>query len=591
MVSSHANLHSSSIPENLVQMLQQAAEKYSDQILFIYLADGEQQEVSISYRELDRQARAIGAWLQEHKAAGERALLLYPSGLDYIAAYFGCLYAGVIAVPAYPPRINRPIPRIQGIVADAQAKFALTTTEIYENLERRFEHTPDLKALNWCNTQLIPQGTESTWKEPLITPDALAFLQYTSGSTSQPKGVMISHANLLYNFEQIRIGFQLNARSYGIETGVSWLPTYHDMGLIGGLLTPIYTGIKTIFLSPLAFLQRPIRWLQAISRYRATVSGGPDFAYQVCIEKVRSEQLDALDLSSWALAFSGAEPIRIDTVERFSKIFGPCGFKMEAFYPCYGLAEATLLAAGRAGPGTPGTLAIRRGALEQGYAELAPEDSSDGMTIVDCGQGILEQQIVIAHPEQLTRCPDEVVGEIWISGPNVARGYWNRPEETQRAFQAFLVDPEEGPFFRTGDLGFIRDGSLYVTGRLKDLIIIRGTNHYPQDIELTVEKSHPACQASGGAAFSIRVDDNEELVVVQEVKRQERKADMNDLFQAIRTSISEYHDLQVFAIVLIRPLTLPKTSSGKIQRHAARNAYLQGNLEVIEEWRAHATLG
>lgn len=584
MTSSHPHFLLSNKLATLVDLLQSAAQDLADEVCFIFLADGEQEEIKLTFGELDRQARSIGAWLQDRNSVGERALLLFPPGLDYIAAYFGCLYAGVIAVPAYPPRINRPVPRIQGIVADSQAKFALTTKDIYENMERRFDHTPDLQMLTWLNTQVLPTGLESSWKRPNIHPQSLAFLQYTSGSTSQPKGVMVSHANLLSNLEQIRVGFRVDEYLNNCENAISWLPSYHDMGLIGGILEVLYVRARVILISPLAFLQRPIRWLQAISRYRATVTGGPNFAYDICVEKIKPEQFETLDLSSWKVAFSGAEPIRPDTLERFTKTFAPCGFNPKAFYPCYGLAEATLFVSGEDGPGKLNMLTVQRGALENGYVEIVPDGRPDGIVLVSCGRSILDEQIIIAYPEQLTRCPDGVVGEIWISGLNVAQGYWHRPEETQRTFHAYLVDTEEGPYLRTGDLGFIKDGQLFVTGRLKDLIIIRGSNHYPQDIELTVEKSHPACQTGGGAAFTVVIDNHEELVVVQEVTRQARNNPLDDVFLAIRSAISEYHDLQVYAISLIRPMTIPKTSSGKIQRHAARAAFLHGELEIVDQW-------
>lgn len=579
------NTSGKAIPRTLVELALKNAETVPDEIAFKFLIDGDTDSNSLTYAELDRQARKIAAWLQSKRGFGERAVLLYPPGLDYISAYFGCLYAGVIAVPAYPPRLNRPVPRIQGIVSDSQAAFALTTTEIYENLEKRFEQAPELKGLGWLDTQQLPTELEGLWREPDISPDALAFLQYTSGSTSQPKGVMVTHANLLYNLEQIRVGFRLDEFNDHDVVGISWLPSYHDMGLIGGILVPIYCQRTMILMSPLDFLQRPFRWLQAINNSCAAVSGGPNFAYEICLEKVRQDQIETIDLSCWKLAFCGAEPIRMETLDLFAKKFAPCGFRLDRLYPCYGLAEATLFVSGYDGPGVPRSINVRRAALEQGYAEPAQPGDQDQLALVDCGQAILEEKIIIADPENLTRCPDGMIGEIWISGENVTQGYWNRPEDTQRTFNAYLLESQEGPYLRTGDLGFLRDGSLFVTGRLKDMIIIRGTNHYPQDIELTVEKSHSACQVGGGAAFAISVNGEEHLVVVQEVTRQARKDDMGEVFQAIRSTISENHDLQVYAIVLIRPLSIPKTSSGKIQRHAAHNAFLHNELEVIAEWR------
>ena len=572
-------------PATLVELLRLRAESEPDRPSYVYLNDGELDEISITYKELERQAKAIAAWLLDHGAYHERVLLLYPPGLEYLAAYFGCLYAGAIAVPAYPPRLNRPTPRIQGIVADAGARFALTTGDILADLERRFEQTPDLQELNWLDTRIIPAGMETAWVEPQIAPADLAFLQYTSGSTSQPKGVMVTHANLLHNLRQIYESFHLFDPSI-IQSGVvSWLPTYHDMGLIGSILGSLYIGNKLVVLSPLAFLQRPLRWLQAISRYGAGVSGGPNFAYDACIEKVKPEIIETLDLSRWKLAFTGAEPVRQTTLERFADVFAPSGFRKEAFFPCYGLAEATLFVTGGDGPQGVKLLPVRRSGLENGQAILADEPEPGIVPMVSCGKPRLGQQILIVDPETNLPCPDGRIGEIWLKGGSVAQGYWNRPEETQRVFNAHLQVDQEGAFLRTGDLGFLWEGELYISGRLKDLIIIRGANHYPQDIELTVEKSHPALQSSGGAAFSVEVEGHEQLVVLQEVNRQSRHGDLSDAIQAIRMAISENHDLQVYEILLIRPLTAPKTSSGKIQRHACKKAYLDGSLEVLDRWR------
>ena len=570
-------------PATLIELLRGRAQFQPNRLAYSFLLDGESDEVSITYAQLDRRARAIGAWLQSKEASGERVLLLYPPGLDYIAAFFGCLYAGATAVPAYPPRLNRPVPRIQAIVADAKPKMTLTTTAILSNIEKRFEHTPDLKALHWLNTDEIPPDLDLYWQFPGVTPDTLAFLQYTSGSTSQPKGVMLSHANLMHNLKVIRHGFQIGDQG----RGVFWLPSYHDMGLIGGVLEPMYVAGPSQLMSPVSFLQRPFRWLQAITRFKGTISGAPNFAYDLCVEKITKDEIKTLDLSSWRLAFCGAEPVRPETLDRFAETFKSCGFRKQAFYPCYGLAEATLLVSGGEGSGEPVTFSLQRSALEQDRVVPAlSEREQDALTMVSCGRTMLDQQIIIVHPDTLNPCEPDEIGEIWVSGPSIAQGYWNNPIDTKQAFQAFIQDTGEGPYLRTGDMGFLRNGELFITGRLKDLIIIHGRNHYPQDIELTVEKSHPALQPSGGAAFSVPIEDEERLVIVQELTRQHRKANVDQVAKAIRKAVAEDHDLQVYAILLVKPLSIPKTSSGKIKRHACKREFLENRLDVIGEWKA-----
>jgi 8-amino-7-oxononanoate synthase len=566
----------------LVKLLSRRALHQPDQRIYTFLVDGEKEEAHLTYRELDQQARRIGAWLQHLGAVGERALLLYPPGLEYIAAFFGCLYGGAIAVPAYPPRLNRPTPRLQAIVADAQATVALTTPAILSNIERRFEHAPELEALRWLVIDDIPAGVEVDWQEPTLTSESSAFLQYTSGSTSAPKGVMLSHSNLMHNLSLIYHGFDIDSES----TGVFWLPTYHDMGLIGGILEPMYVSRPATLISPIAFLQHPARWLQAITRYKGTISGAPNFAYDLCVEKITPDQQTTLDLSSWKLAFCGAEPVRPETQDRFARTFEPFGFRREAFYPCYGLAEATLFVSGGLGPSRePVVQTVQRAALEQNQVVKASPGDKDTQTFVGCGQALLDQKVVIVHPETLTRCQPDEVGEIWVSGPSIAQGYWNRAEETRQTFQAYLADTGEGPFLRTGDLGFLQDGELFVTGRLKDLIIIRGRNHYPQDIELTVEQSHPALRPGCGAAFSIEVVDEERLVLVQEIKRNYlRRLDIDEVMTAIHQAVAENHELQPYAVVLIKTGSIPKTSSGKIQRHACRAGFLAGDLKVVGQW-------
>jgi len=571
-------------PGTLLDLLRMRADVQPDRLAYRYLQDNEADIVTATYAELDRRARGIGAWLETHSARGERVLLLYPAGLDYIASFFGCLYAGAVAVPAYPPRLNRPAPRIQGIVADSQAKFALTTSTILHNIERRFQHAPDLQALSWLDTEQVPPGLEAEWRDPNINAETLAFLQYTSGSTSQPKGVMLTHGNLMHNLKAIQHGFQIDSS----DSGAFWLPSYHDMGLIGGILEPIYIACPSTLMSPVSFLQRPFRWLDAISKYKATTSGAPNFAYDLCVDKITPEQLDTLDLSSWKLAFCGAEPIRPETLERFAQTFEPVGFRKSSFYPCFGMAESTLIVSGGEGPAAPRTLTIDRKALERDLVVESPPDESNSLTMVNCGKSIVDQKIVAVNPSTLNRCAEHEVGELWVMGPSVAKGYWGLEEETQQTFGAFTADTHAGPFMRTGDLGFLQNDELFITGRLKDLIIIHGSNHYPQDIELTVEASHTALQPSSGAAFSITENGKEQLVIVQEVTRQGRQAEVNEVASAIRQAVAEKHDLQVFAIALVKPMSIPKTSSGKIQRRTTRSAFLDDELKLVGEWKKNA---
>ncbi|GAB4190172.1 MAG: non-ribosomal peptide synthetase [Coleofasciculaceae cyanobacterium] len=559
-----------------VDFLRQRTLHDPDRIAFTFLLDGELATHRLSYRELDRSARAIAAQLQALGLSGERALLLYPPGLDYLAAFFGCLYAGVVAVPAYPPRNQRNTPRIQAIWADAQAAIALTTTATLPKLQSLLATKTDLGDIQWLTTDNLAKGLEENWQEPFIDTNTLAFLQYTSGSTGTPKGVMLSHGNLLHN---AAMTYQFMGHSSSSKF-VSWLPTYHDMGLIGGILQPLYGGFPCILMPPAAFLQRPYRWLQAISQYKGTTSGAPNFAYELCIQKITPEQQQTLDLSSWDVAFNGAEPIRHDTLERFYAKFASCGFRREAFYPCYGMAEATLMVSGGQKNTPPVFITISGEALERHQVVETPVESEDASTHVSCGQTLPGQQIVIVNPETLTQCSNQEVGEIWVSGSSVGHGYWNQPEKTQETFVAYLSDTGEGPFLRTGDLGFLQDGELFITGRVKDLIIIRGRNLYPQDIELTAERSHPTLRVGSSAAFAIEVDGEERLVVVQEVEFRQ-KPNVEDVTAAIRQAVAEEHEVQVHAVVLIKPGSISKTSSGKIQRRATRTAFLTGNLSAI----------
>ncbi|MGQ9575474.1 MAG: aminotransferase class I/II-fold pyridoxal phosphate-dependent enzyme [Thermoguttaceae bacterium] len=568
-------------PPTLVDLLRHRAHYQADDIAFTYLVDGENQQVHLTNRQLDRLARAIGAWLQSLDLPGQRALLVYPPGLDFIAAFFGCLYAGVVAVPVYPPRRNRSLARIQAIADDAEARVALTTTVVMRRVEPLIDETPHLKALTWLATDQIPEGMDQRWGAPTISGDTLAFIQYTSGSTGTPKGVVLNHFNLLHNSALIAHAFE-HTRS---GLGVFWLPSYHDMGLIGGILQPLYVGRPNILMSPMAFLQKPYRWLSAISRFGGTTSGGPNFAYDLCVRKITSEQKATLDLSSWQVAFNGAEPVQYDTLERFAEAFAPCGFRREAFYPCFGLAEATLIVSGGYAKKEPVIRWVHQEALAEGRVIEAAPGQDGARALVGCGGTLPDQTIVIADPQTMTHSPPDRVGEIWVRGPSVAQGYWRQPEATQATFRAYLADTGEGPFLRTGDLGFMRDGELFVTGRIKDLIIWRGSNFYPQDIEKTVQEAHPYLVPNSGAVFTVSADGQERLVVVQELERR-KKDNLEAVFQAIRRAVSAEHELPVDAIVLVHAGSIPKTSSGKIQRHACRDGFLNGTLRVVAQWQA-----
>ncbi|MBV9792054.1 MAG: AMP-binding protein, partial [Chloroflexi bacterium] len=559
----------------LVELLRWRAAHQPDQHIYTFLSDGESTAQTLTAAQLDLQARTIAAQLQAANLSGQRALLLFPPGLEYIAAFFGCLYAGVVAVPAYPPPANKPPLRLQAILANARATVALTTTTTFTKLEPQLANAPELRSLHWIEIDTLAQQADS-WHAPDVDATTLAFLQYTSGSTASPKGVVLSHGNLLHNLGQIYRCFGHSAQSQG----VIWLPPYHDMGLIGGILQPLYGGFPVTLMAPVAFLQSPIRWLQAISRDRATTSGGPNFAYELCARKITAEQRATLDLSSWEVAFTGAEPIRSETLDLFAATFAECGFRREAFYPCYGLAEATLIVTGGALHAPPVVQTIVSAELEQNRVQPAGAGPPT-QTLVGSGQNLRDQRLAIVDPHTRRACQPDEVGEIWVAGTSVAQGYWEQPELTAETFQARLADDQSGPFLRTGDLGFLHAGELFVTGRLKDLIIIRGRNHYPQDIELTVAQSHPALRPSSGAAFSIDVQGEERLVIVQEVERQHRKTDPTAIVDAIRAAVATQHDVQVYAVVLLRPGGIPKTSSGKIQRHACRSGFLANTLDVL----------
>ncbi|MCC5633715.1 aminotransferase class I/II-fold pyridoxal phosphate-dependent enzyme [Nostoc sphaeroides CHAB 2801] len=544
------------------------------QVAFTFLENGETESAQITYAELASRARSIAGCLQVHGIQpGDRALLLYPSSLEFIAAFLGCLYAGVIAVPTYTPQSKRHLPRLQAICTDAKASIVLTDRQILAERNRKFAYPPELEVIPWAATD-TDQWTES-FLNAEVTSETLAFLQYTSGSTSRPKGVMVSHSNILHNEKLIEKAFEHNSQT----VFAGWLPLFHDMGLIGNVLQPIYLGIPCVLMPPVAFLQSPVRWLKAISKYGATTSGGPNFAYDLCVEKVSEAQKSELDLSTWSIAFNGAEPVRFNTLTKFANAFAQCGFRPESFYPCYGMAETTLIVSGSNKSAVPMVLSVNKSALTEGQVKL--EENFAAQVFVTNGQPIPDLELVIVHPEKLTPCQPDQVGEIWVSGSSVAQGYWQRPIETKQTFRAYLQDRAVGPFLRTGDLGFLHDGELFFTGRFKDLIIIRGRNYYPQDIEFTVENSHRAVRPNCSAAFSIEMDETEQLVVVAEVDR--HNDNHPEVIAAIRTEVANQHELAVYAVILLKTGSIPKTSSGKIQRHACRHQFLEKKLLIVAD--------
>jgi myxalamid-type polyketide synthase MxaB len=564
-----------------VDILNHRALQQAEQTAYIFLANGETETARLTYQQLDQKAKALAAQLQLQMSPGDRALLLYPSGEEFIIAFFACLYAGVIAVPVYPPRRNQKLSRLQAITKDAQAKLALTTTSLLSAIEEKFSSDPELVTVPCLATNNIPDKQAENWQKPNLSLEDIAFLQYTSGSTGMPKGVMVSHKNLLHNEKLIASAFGHTSETIG----VGWLPLFHDMGLIGNVLQPVYVGFPCVIMPPEAFIQKPLRWLQAISRYNATSSGGPNFAYELCADKINPQERENLDLSCWDVAFTGAEPVRAATLEKFANTFADYGFKREAFYPCYGMAETTLFVSGGIKNQSPVIAAVDKLALLENSAVTINSQHPNAQLLVGCGHAWLSEKIVIVNPESLTECRDGEIGEIWVSSDSVAQGYWNRPEQTAETFQAYLADTQVGPFLRTGDLGFLLAGELFITGRLKDLIIVQGRNHYPQDIESTVQQSNSALRKDYGAAFSIEIAGQERLVVVQEVERSYlRKLDYPVVIQQIISSVAEEHQLDVYAVALLKTASIPKTSSGKIQRIACRTAFLAGTLDVIGDW-------
>jgi amino acid adenylation domain-containing protein len=647
-------------PRTLTDLLRIRACTHPERVAFTFLSNSDVVPAHLTFAALENEACQIASAMLALNLRQRPVLLLYPPGLEYLSAFFACLYAGAIAVPLSPPGSNRSLSRLESVLGDAQPALALSTAHLISKLQSGLSESTAKRRLRWLTTDSLTTdepagGVSGNHLWPEIRPSDLALLQYTSGSTADPRGVMVTHANLLHNQRAIQRSFGQSADSIV----VSWLPVYHDMGLIGAVLQPLYNGSHCILMSPQSFLQRPVRWLQAISTHRATTSGGPNFAYDLCLNKIREEELASLDLSCWEVAFNGAEPVRERTMSEFTERFAPYGFRARAFVPCYGLAEATLLvSAGEVGlqpcvkhvrsaelavghvveshdveenGNTCRTkLAVRAGAEPEttlvemlpadrghsavrvdgdralgtragaiGVNQRAPDGDRRVTKLVSCGHGLPDQQMIIVDPQQCVRLPDKTIGEVWVAGPSIAQGYWNRAQLSTEVFHSQLTEtvPAAGPdpttiqYLRTGDLGFIDEGHLYLTGRIKNLIIIRGLNHYPQDIEWSAQSSHPLVRTGHGAAFVVTSEDADHVVLVQEVNRRTSiSADVaEEVIRAIQRAVSDEHEVALWRVVLVKPHSLPLTTSGKVEHYRCYEQHEAGTLQEVYRWTAGVT--
>ena len=565
--------------ESLVEIISKRAVAQPEEIVYRYLGDGINETELFSFKEIDRVARSISEELSKKLNKGDRVLLLFPQGLQYVAALYGCFYGGFIAIPAYPPRRNRKMDRINSIIEDSGAAAGLVTEDVFKTIERNFAEDELLKGMAWFEYEKISTNPLPNGVVKLPEPDEVAFIQYTSGSTGNPKGVMITHKNIIYNSDFIR-------RSFGFDkntVGMNWLPIFHDMGLVGGIFQAAFLGLVNIGMPPVVFLKNPLNWLRAIDKYKATTGGGPNFSYDYCIQKIKPEEVKGLNLSSIKNFYCGGEPVRRKTFEAFPAAFAEAKVRTNQMFAVYGMAETTLIVTGGDPASEPKYVRVDQEALTKNRLVFV-STSQKGINLVSNGHVWMETIVAIVNPETFEPVDANGIGEVWISGPTVAKGYWNKPEENRRTFHAQMANGH-GPWLRSGDLGFMYKDELYITGRLKDLIIIRGVNYYPNDIEYSVQQSHEAFKPNSGAAFSIHKEGVEKLVIVQELERTFlRNVDHAVLMDHIRKTVAEEHELEAYSIVLIRTGSIPLTSSGKIQRRQTRYEFLTEKLNVIASW-------
>ncbi|MGH3167281.1 MAG: fatty acyl-AMP ligase [Trebonia sp.] len=572
----------------LVDMCRDRSAADPDRRIFVFLENGIHESAALTLADVDRRSRAIAVRLRELAAPGSRVLLSYPPGLDFVTGFFGALYAGMIAVPVAPVDgdsndVKRS--RIESIARSAEPDVLLTSAAAVEQVRKALADSGRLCGLHVVAADEVPDDAAARWTRPDIGPSTVAYLQYSSGSTGLPKGVLLRHASVLHNLALI-----VENGSDGLPgrppAFISWLPMFHDMGLISSVVEPIYAGYDAVLMAPVAFVHRPFSWLRAISDAGRANAAAPNFAYEMCARRSRPDQRAQLDLSGWTIALVGAEPVRARTMRLFAETFAPCGFRPETFFPSYGLAESTVMVSG--GPVGRGAVmhTFDAEALAAGQVRLARVGGKE-RELVGCGQIQPTLTVVITRPGTDVPCAADEVGEILVSSPSVGDGYWNQPEETERTFRARVQGYGERDFLRTGDLGFVFGDQLFVTGRLKDVIIVDGHNHYPHDIELTVGTSHPAIREGFCCALSVEEGDAERLVILTEISirrmrsQDSARAAADEVAAAVRRAVTAEHGIAVSDVVLLRLGTLPFTSSGKIQRTECRARYQSGDFDRL----------
>jgi acyl-CoA synthetase (AMP-forming)/AMP-acid ligase II len=572
---------------NLVDILRHRSDLQGPKKVFAFLQDGEEESDSFTFEGLDLIARSIACLLKDSGAIrGDRVLMIYSPGISFIAAFYGCLYGGMIAVPVKPPSKRQSLQHVERIARDCLPALILTDKSAGEEIIPRLAESEWLLALKCIVSDRLDDeklaAGAGLWSRPDIDDDSLAFLQYTSGSTGVPKGVCISHSNVISNMQMINAAFGHDENT--LMAG--WLPLFHDMGLVGNVMQPVYNGFLSVLMPPVAFLQKPMRWLRMISRYEATSSGGPNFGYELCNTRFRAEQLEGVDLRNWKVAYNGAEPIRAGTIRRFSNLFSAYGFHAASHHPCYGMAETTLIAAGGWIEEEPKIICIDRRAMEDGIARPLPErqryeDSEEVIEVVRCGKSILDQDIQIMDPVKESLCEAGRIGEIWISGSNISKGYWRREDSNPDVFEKGIEGKILRRYLRTGDLGFLLNDELYVCGRIKDIMIIKGRNYFPNDVEQCAEESHEGFVLNGSVAFISEEEGESRLVLIMEVKRVYRNSIKHgEYLMAVRKAITAVFEIPVYDLVLIDEMTLPKTFSGKLRRSHCRQLYLEGGFRA-----------